>query len=216
MGSRCNCLEFGRGANDLKPWKQQHNRWINWHYNYRSKYERQFRGNILVNVGFGVNMVTQQLIANTFEYRDGFLYWKGVTHPNKAYLRDTPAGSMHKTGYRHIRWMGKAHKSHRLIFMLHHGYLPKEVDHINGDRADNRIENLRAANRSENQCNRPALASNTSGYPGVSWHKKSEAWVVRVMKDGKTRFQMYLKDLELAGLVASEARSIYHGKFAKV
>jgi len=57
--------------------------------------------------------------------------------------------------------------------MLHHGYMPPEVDHINGDRADNRIENIRAANRSENQCNRFALANNTSGYPGVSWHKKT-------------------------------------------
>lgn len=123
---------------------------------------------------------------------------------------------MHKTGYRHISWMGKVHKSHRLIFMLHHGYMPKEVDHINSDRADNRIENLRAVTRSENQCNRGVLASNTSGYAGVSWHKKSKAWVVRVMKDGKTNFQMYFKDLELAGLVAVEARALYHGVYAKI
>ena len=161
-------------------------------------------------------MITQQLIADTFEYKDGLLYWKGVTHPNKTYLRDKPAGSIHKTGYRHITWMNKPQKAHRLIFMLHHGYMPKEVDHINGDRADNRIENLRAVNRSENQCNRGVLTSNTSGYAGVSWHKKSQAWVVRVMKNGKTKVSMYVKDLELAGLVATEARSLYHGKYAKV
>lgn len=161
-------------------------------------------------------MITQQLIANTFEYRNGLLYWKGVTHPNKDYLRDKPAGSMHKTGYRHISWMGKIHKAHRLIFMLHHGYLPQEVDHINGDRADNRIENLRAANRSENQCNRPALANNTSGYAGVSWHKASKAWTVRVMKNGKQNLIGYFKDLELAGLVSAEARAKYHGQFARV
>ena len=161
-------------------------------------------------------MITQELIAQCFEYRDGLLYWKGVTHPNKMRWVDKPAGSIHKTGYRHITWMGKVHKAHRLIFMLHHGYLPPEVDHINGDRQDNRIDNLRAANRSENQCNRPALASNTSGYPGVSWHKKSKAWCVRVMKNGKTVVQQYFKDLELAGLFAAEARDIYHGKFARV
>jgi len=105
---------------------------------------------------------------------------------------------------------------HRLIFLLEYGYLPPEVDHINGDRQDNRIENLRPATRSENQCNRPALASNTSGYPGVSWHKKSKAWCVRVMKNGKTVVQQYFKDLELAGLVAIEARAKYHGVYAKV
>ena len=159
-------------------------------------------------------MITQAQVAACFEYRDGTLYWRGVTHPNKQYLADKPAGSIHNTGYRHVTWMGKVHKVHRLIFLLHHGYLPPEVDHINGGRADNRIENLRAANRSENQCNRPALASNTSGYPGVSWHKKSKAWLVRVMKNGKTHMVGYFKDLELAGLVSAEARAKFHGQFA--
>lgn len=160
-------------------------------------------------------MITQQMIADCFEYRNGLLYWKGVSHPNKQSLLDKPAGSIHKTGYRHITWQGKPQKAHRLIFMLHHGYFPLEVDHINGDRADNRIENLRAANRSENQCNRGVLASNTSGYAGVSWHKKSKAWVVRVMKNGKTVVTQYFKDVELAGLFAAEARNLYHGIYAK-
>lgn len=161
-------------------------------------------------------MITQAQVSECFEYRDGSLYWRCVTHPNKSRWIDKPAGSMHKTGYRHITWMGKIHKAHRLIFLMHHGYLPPEVDHINGNRSDNRIENLRAANRSENQCNRPALANNTSGHPGVSWHQKSNAWVVRVMKNGKTVFSKYFKDLELAGLVASEARALHHGVYAKV
>lgn len=161
-------------------------------------------------------MITQQMIADCFEYRDGLLYWKGVAHPNKQYLLDKPAGSIHKTGYRHITWQGKPQKAHRLIFMLHHGYMPKEVDHINGNRSDNRIENLRAVTRSENQCNRGVLSSNTSGYAGVSWHKKSKSWVVRVMKNGKTVVEKYFKNLELAGLVAEEARSLYHGKYAKI
>ena len=160
--------------------------------------------------------MNQILISECFEHCDGKLYWKKVAHPSKQYLVGHEAGSIHKTGYRHITWRGKVHKAHRLIFMLHHGYLPKEIDHINGDRSDNRIDNLRAVTRSENQCNRGVLANNTSGYPGVSWHKKSNAWLVRVMKDGKTRLQMYFKDLELAALVASEARDLYHGDYRKI
>jgi hypothetical protein len=160
-------------------------------------------------------MITQQDVTDCFENRDGYLYWKGVRHENNQQMMDKPAGSIHKTGYRHITWRGKVHKAHRLIFMLHYGYLPPEVDHINGNRADNRIENLRSATRSENQCNRNALASNTSGYPGVSWHKASKAWLVRVMKNGKSHLIGYFKDLDLAGLVATEARSLYHGAYAK-
>lgn len=161
-------------------------------------------------------MITQQLVAECFEHRDGKLYWKKVAHPNKQYLIGQEAGSIHQTGYRHITWLGKVQKAHRLIFMLHHGYLPPEVDHINGDRSDNRIENLRAADRSQNQCNRGLLASNTSGYSGVSWHRKSKSWLVRVMKHGKTKTVGYFKDLEFAGLVATEARSLYHGEYAKI
>lgn len=160
-------------------------------------------------------MINKQLVAECFEYRDGKLYWKKVAHPNKQYLVGQEAGSIHQTGYRHVTWLGKVHKVHRLIFLLEYGYLPPEVDHINGDRQDNRLENLRPANRSENQCNRGTLANNTSGYPGVTWHKASKAWVVRVMKDGKTVVQQYFKDLELAGLFAAEARSLYHGAYAK-
>lgn len=168
----------------------------------------------LGNYSIGLNM-NQNLISEYFDYKDGHLYWKKVMHPNKQYLVGQEVGSIHPTGYRHVTWMGKPHKVHRLIFMLHHGYLPPEIDHINGNRADNRIENLRPANRSENQCNRNILASNTSGYAGVSWHKKSQAWVVRVMKNGKTVVNQYFKDLELAGLFATEARNLYHGTYAK-
>lgn len=160
--------------------------------------------------------MNQQFVAECFEHRDGKLYWKKVAHLNKQYLVGQEAGSIHQTGYRHVTWLGKVHKVHRLIFLLEYGYLPPEVDHINGDRQDNRLTNLRPATRSENQCNRGAIASNTSGYPGVSWHRKSKAWVVRVMKNGKTVVQQYFKDVELAGLFAAEARSLYHGAYAKV
>lgn len=158
-------------------------------------------------------MITKELIAQCFEHRDGKLYWKKVAHPNKQYLVGQEAGSIHKTGYRHVTWLGKIHKVHRLIFILVHGYMPKEIDHINGDRADNRIENLREVTRSENQYNKSAQR-NRSGYRGVTWHQKSNKWAVRVMKDGKSRSFGYFDDLEFAGFVAEEARRKLYGEFA--
>lgn len=158
-------------------------------------------------------MLNKQEIADCFEYRDGTLYWKKVAHPNKQYLVGKEVGSIHKTGYRHVTWMGKVWKVHRLIFMLVHGYLPKEIDHINGDRSDNRIENLREVSRSENQYNKSAQR-NRSGYRGVSWHEKTKKWAVRVMKEGKSQSFGYFDDLEFAGFVAQEARRKLYGEFA--
>lgn len=160
--------------------------------------------------------MNQSLVAEYFDHKDGHLYWKKVMHPNKQYLVGKEAGSIHPTGYRYVTWMNKSHKIHRLIFLLAYGYLPKEIDHINGNRQDNRLENLREVTRSQNQFNKSMCKNNTSGYRGVSWHNKSKAWQVRVMKNEKNIMLGYYKDLELAGLVATEARNLYHGKYAKV
>jgi len=159
--------------------------------------------------------MNQALVAEYFDHKDGHLYWKKVAHPNKQYLVGQEVGCIHQTGYRHVTWKGKVHKVHRLIFLLEHGYIPKEIDHINGDRQDNRLENLRSVTRSQNQFNKAMAQNNTSGYRGVSWHKKSQQWVIRVCANGKSMVK-YVKDLELAGLVAEEMRSLFHGKYAKL
>lgn len=158
-------------------------------------------------------MITQQLIAEYFDYKNGCLYWKKTVHGNKQYLVGQMAGSIHQYGYRHITWMGKSHKAHRLIFMLHHGFMPQEIDHINGDRADNRIENLRSVTRSQNQYNKRPQR-NSSGYRGVTWHKKTGKWLVRVGLNNKNKSLGYYDDLELAALVAEEGRSLHYGQFA--
>ena len=159
--------------------------------------------------------MNQQLVAECFENRDGKLYWKKVAHPNKQYLVGQEAGSIHKTGYRHVTWMGKVHKTHRLIFLLHHGYIPSEIDHINGDRADNRIDNLRAVTRSQNQYNKGKCRNNTSGHRGVSWHKPTGRWSVRISLNNRSKSMGYYDDLELAAFIAEEARLKYYGQYAQ-
>jgi hypothetical protein len=79
---------------------------------------------------------------------------------------------------------------HREIMELHLGrpLLSSEwVDHISGDTLDNRVCNLRLANRSENARNMKAHADNKSGYKGVSWSKKEKRWVAQITVYGETK-----------------------------
>lgn len=109
---------------------------------------------------------------------------------------------------------GKAVRLQRMIFLYHHGYLPICVDHINGDVFNNRIENLRAATVQENCLNKRAKPG-TSGCKNVRWCKPNKNWVVYVSVHKKQKFFGSFADVELADLVATEARDLYHGAFAR-
>jgi hypothetical protein len=101
-----------------------------------------------------------------------------------------------------------------MIFLWHHGYLPVCVDHIDGDVMNNRIENLRAATVQENCLNKRAKPG-VSGYKNVRWCKPNKNWAVYVSVNKKQKFFGAFQDVELADLVATEARNLYHGAFAR-
>lgn len=127
----------------------------------------------MVDYGFnGGFMVTQEQLLHLFEYKDGFLYWKNRTAHGSNIKIGQKAGRAHRSngklsGYLHVHILGKNYLTHRLIFLMFNGYLPKEVDHINGNRGDSRIENLRASDRSQNQHNAKIRKDNTTGVKGV-------------------------------------------------
>lgn len=156
--------------------------------------------------------ITQELLHKLFEYKNGILFWK-IRPANNIHI-GAKAGSLHHTGYYQVRINWKFYRTHRLIFLFHHGYLPKFIDHINGIKHDNRIENLRVASPSQNCHNRRVNKNNTSGVKGVTWHKRDKKWYVRVGILGNLKSFGYYDDLELAELVAIEARNKYHGDFA--
>ena len=118
----------------------------------------------------------------------------------------------------HARSVEIDHKSysvHRLVWLMHHGVLPEFLDHINGNKLDNRIENLRPATKSQNNQNKRLYSNNTSGVKGVCWHKRIKKWQVNVRVNGKQKSFGFFDDIELAELVASEARNKLHGQFAR-
>lgn len=77
-----------------------------------------------------------------------------------------------ESGYRYVRHEGQLYRQHRVIFFLHYGYWPNEIDHINRVRHDNRIENLRDVTHSENNQNKVVRKDSRSGIKGVSYTPK--------------------------------------------
>lgn len=144
-------------------------------------------------------------LHNIFYYKDGLLFYKDT---NKK------AGWKQKSGYCKVEINYKIYCQHRIIFLMHYGYLPKVVDHIDGNKHNNKIENLRAANQSKNTLYARKKSDNTSGVKGVHLHKQTNKWWARICIDGKRKSLGLFDDLELAELVMMEAREKYHGEFA--
>ena len=151
--------------------------------------------------------------------RAAFIYDKGVLRwqitPARCVAVGSVAGGKSMTGYTKIKWAGKMYQAHRLIFAYHHSWLPDEVDHINGDRADNRIENLRAATKNLNQHNAQRRSDNKSGVKGVHWCERDKRWIAIIRCDNKVAFCGYYRDLSAAKIAVQEAREQLHGSFAR-
>ena len=158
-------------------------------------------------------MLTQKEERDYFDYLDGVLYWK-VQKSNVVKVGQ-PAGSLdEKTGYYRIHINSKLHKKHRVIFLYHHGYLPKFVDHIDNNKLNNKIENLREATKSQNCMNQKVSTRNTTGIKGVMWHKRDKKWYVQIRVNSKCHSFGYYDDKELAELVAIEATNTLHKEFS--
>ena len=152
-------------------------------------------------------MITTEYLKEHFSYKNGQLIRiKKVSNISKL---NQPIGNIASNGYIQVRLGNKLHRLHRLIW-IYHGYkLPKYLDHINGNKTDNRIENLRPATKTQNEYNKLIRKDNKSGFRGVYWNKQTDKWRVRLKIDGKHKDFGQFEELELAGLVAQEARSKY-------
>ena len=161
--------------------------------------------------------MNQKQLQEMFDYSsDGSLIRKVAVsgRSGQAGRKIGSVGTSNSNSYLITKIHGKNYKVHRLIYLWHHGYMPEQVDHINKDSLDNRIENLRAASSSQNMMNRSLFSNSTSKVKGVSWHKRAKKWFAYVDVNKKRTNIGYFSDLELAELVASEARHKFHGAFA--
>lgn len=156
---------------------------------------------------------TQEQVKSLFDYKDGNLHWKIARAKNKI-KANSIAGSKNKI-YNSISIFGKTWSLHRVIWIFHFGHTNKEIDHVDGNTKNNNIENLREVTRNQNQYNHKINKRNTSGYKGISFDKKRNKWTVRFNVKKTPIYFGRFDDLELAELVAIEARNKYHKEFAR-
>ncbi len=145
-----------------------------------------------------------------YEPTTGKFTWL-VSTSNRVSIGSEAGKAGVKATYRQIRIDGVAHLSHRLAFLYMTGTIPDIVDHVNGVKHDNTWVNLREADTNLNQHNRQGANKNsTSGIRGVSLHKPTNKWYVEVWANSNKHYLGLYEDLELAELVAEEARSLLH------
>jgi hypothetical protein len=130
---------------------------------------------------------------------------------------DYPGRRIGKDG-RYLAWdyKGKTYYLHQLVWLYFNGYIPKIIDHINGDTKDNRIENLRECSCAQNQYNSPRKLNNKSGYKGVVEHKNCSVkkWQAKIVVNKKVVSLGYYASAEEAGEVYVKAAKAYAGNFA--
>lgn len=160
-------------------------------------------------------MITQEQLKQLFDYhQDGYFVRKKT---GKQVICSSTKGQR----YLRIFVNKKSRSLHRMIFLHQHGYLPKCIDHIDGNKENNKIENLREVTQQQNCLNSKHKSTSKSPYKNVylqqsgknpNWKRK---WVVSLMVNKTRKYIGSFEDIELADLVAHEARDKFHGQYAR-
>lgn len=150
------------------------------------------------------NRIDVSLLRSLISYdaRTGDLTWKSrsdamfsdaghsASHTaarwNTRYAGSPALNNQSDTGYLRGAIFDKQYKAHQVCWALAHGAWPSgDIDHIDGDRTNNRASNLRAVGRSENMKNRAMSSNNTSGHMGVGYCKLRKKWKSRIYYEGR-------------------------------
>ena len=145
----------------------------------------------------------------------GYLYWKKTLSPRCP--EGSKAGSSSSSsGYVQVQVNKKMIAAHRIIYEMEYGKIPEGmvIDHINGCKTDNRLENLRLATKAQNVWNAGIRSTNTSGYRGVSWSKRMSKWQAQIRAYPKVLHIGFFETKEDAYQARLKAEKEYHKEFA--
>jgi hypothetical protein len=150
-----------------------------------------------------------------YEPETGALFW--TAHPPRGLRVGDPVSLVSNGfGYVYARlWQGWKIGVHRLAIALESGQWPEEVDHKNGDRADNKRSNLRVATRRQNEANKPRPRHNTSGFKGVSYVKSRGRWRAYISRNNRQLSLGYHDTPEEASAAYFAAAQKLFGEFAR-
>jgi len=155
----------------------------------------------------------QKELKQILRYEDGKFYWK---IPGKGRQMNKEAGCIGiKFKRRAITINHKKYLTYHLVWLYFNGYLPKQIDHIDRDCTNNRIENLRESNQTENMCNRKKQTNNISGFTGVVMINPNK-WIASISHYGK-RYHLgtFVTKEEAAHAYDKKAKEL-HGEFASL
>jgi len=152
-----------------------------------------------------------EYLSSIFEIKNGRLYNK--TQRNSRVKVGELAGS-YSNKYALVTIHGIPWQVSRILFYMTHGYMPIHVDHIDGNKQNNHIDNLRAATAKQNQANIGLNKLNTSGVKGVSWASKYNKWYACIRFNGKNKNLGYFDNINDAKEFVELAREMMHGTFA--
>lgn len=151
----------------------------------------------------------------TLDAERGLLVRKITRAPNAQ--KGAIVGSRDSKGYLHVNISGRFYRVHRIVFFMHYGFDPEvHIDHIDGDRLNNKPSNLRPATDQQNAGNMDAPRHNTSGYKGVYKHSRGRKWCAQIKRNGETVYLGWFDTAEDAYHAYAIAAREHFGKHARV
>lgn len=161
-----------------------------------------------------INMTVAQL-RKAWDYDASIGAFRWQVHASRKSRKGNLAGSMDNRGYVHLRYKNKSCLAHRAAWAIVHGKWPKgDIDHIDGDKSNNKISNLREASRSQNLVSKPVQTRSASGKKGVYFDKRYGTFRPYIDIEGARRNLGSFASVEEADAVRRAAEIAQWGAFS--